>query len=83
MSALFNSLNLDVMTVFKTWLYYFCILLIGEGIGNPLQDSCLENPTDRAAWQATVHGITRGGQDFTTKPPPYTLKIISIWYLVL
>ena len=28
----------------------------GEGDGNPLQYSCLENPTDRGAWQATVHG---------------------------
>ena len=29
----------------------------GEGNGNPLQHSCLENPTDRGAWQATVHGV--------------------------
>ena len=29
----------------------------GEGHGNPLQYSCLENPMDRGAWQATVHGI--------------------------
>ena len=28
----------------------------GEGNGNPLQYSCLENSTDRGAWQATVHG---------------------------
>ena len=28
----------------------------GEGNGNPLQYSCLENPTDRGAWQAAVHG---------------------------
>ena len=28
-----------------------------EGNGNPLQYSCLENPMDREAWQATVHGI--------------------------
>ena len=27
----------------------------GEGKGNPLQYSCLENPMDRGAWQATVH----------------------------
>ena len=27
--------------------------------GNPLQHSCLENPTDRGAWQATVHGIAK------------------------
>jgi len=29
----------------------------GEGNGNPLQYSCLENPMDRGAWWATVHGI--------------------------
>ena len=32
--------------------------IIGEGNGNPLQNSCLGNPTDRGAWQATVHGVT-------------------------
>ena len=31
----------------------------GEGNDNPLQYSCLENPMDRGAWQATVHGITK------------------------
>ena len=31
----------------------------GEGNGNPLQYSCLENPTDRGAWQAVVHGVSR------------------------
>ena len=31
----------------------------GEGNGNPLQHSCLDNPMDRGAWQATVHGVTR------------------------
>ena len=29
----------------------------GEGHGNPLQYSCLENPMDRGAWQATDHGV--------------------------
>ena len=29
----------------------------GEGNGNPLQYSCLGNPTDRGAWWATVHGV--------------------------
>ena len=32
----------------------------GEGNGNPLRYSCLGNPMDRGAWQATVHGITEG-----------------------
>ena len=31
----------------------------GEGDGNPLQCSCLENPTDSGAWWATVHGVTK------------------------
>ena len=30
----------------------------GEGNGNPVQHSCLENSIDRGAWQATVHGVT-------------------------
>ena len=30
-----------------------------EGDGSPLQHSCLENPMDRGAWQAAVHGVTK------------------------
>ena len=32
---------------------------LGEGHGNPLQYSCLGNPMDRGAWQATVHGVAK------------------------
>ena len=35
----------------------------GEVNGNPLQCSCLENPMDRGAWWATVHGLQRVGHD--------------------
>ena len=42
----------------------------GEGNGNPLQYSCLENPTDRRAWEATVYGVPRVRHDLATKPPP-------------
>ena len=31
----------------------------GGGRGTPLQYSCLENPMDRGAWRATVHGVTK------------------------
>ena len=31
----------------------------GEGHGNPLQYFCLGNPTDRGAWQARIHGVTK------------------------
>jgi len=32
----------------------------GKGSGNSLQFSCLENTTDRVAWWATIHGVTKG-----------------------
>ena len=38
----------------------------GEGSGNTLQFSHLENPMDRGAWQATVHGVARVGHDLMT-----------------
>ena len=41
----------------------------GEGNGNPLQYSCLENPTDKGAWRATVHGIARICHNLVIKPP--------------
>ena len=34
----------------------------GEGNANPLQYSCLENPMDRGAWQATIHGVEVRGK---------------------
>ena len=52
----------------------------GEGNGNPLQYSCLENPMDRGACQATVHGVTRAGHDLVTKPPPkYLVYVLDIF----
>ena len=35
------------------------IQILGEGNGNPLQYSRLENPMDRGAWRATVHGVAK------------------------
>ena len=42
----------------------------GEGKGNPLQYFYLENPTDKGAWKATVHGVARVGHGLVTKAPP-------------
>ena len=42
------------------WLHFhFSLSCIGEGNGNPLQCSCLENPRDREAWWAVVYGVTQ------------------------
>ena len=37
----------------------------GEGNSNPLQYSCLENPMDRGAWWATVHGVAKSRPELT------------------
>jgi len=52
-------------------------LTYGEGNGTPLQYSCLENPMDRGAWWAAVHGVAKSGtrlSDFTFTFPFHVLE---------
>ena len=59
----------------------------GEGNGNSLQYSCLENPMVREACQATIHRVARVGHDLGIIPPPpqhkmpQRLEILSCFYL--
>ena len=39
--------------------FHFSLSCIGEGNGNPLQCSCLENPRDRGAWWAALYGVAQ------------------------
>ena len=56
----------------------------GEGNGNPLQCSWLENLMDGGAWWATVHGVARVRHDLATKlPPPYAHICIYIYAYIL
>ena len=41
----------------------------------PFQYSCLENPMDRGAWRATVHGVTTVGHNLATNPLPLVKEI--------
>ncbi|XDC64506.1 hypothetical protein R6Z07M_015688 [Ovis aries] len=50
----------------------------GEGNGNPLQYSCLENPMDRGAWLGAVHGFERVGHNLATKLPPQLIHV-EVW----
>ena len=51
----------------------------GEGNGNPLQYSCLGNPMDRGAWQATVPGVTKAQTWLSDKRFTFT----GFWRIVL
>ena len=44
----------------------------GGGNGNPLQDSCLENPMDRRAWRAIVHGVEKSLTQLSMCPHTHT-----------
>ena len=39
--------------------FHFSLSCIGEGNGNPLQCSCLENPRDGGAWWASIYGVAQ------------------------
>ena len=56
-------LTSESISAFKLKLNY----LFGEGNGNPRQYSCLENPMDRGAWQAMVHGVVESDTTEATK----------------
>ena len=51
----------------------------GEGNGNPLQCSCLGNPMDRRAWQATVHGVTESQTWLSTRIYILKSSYITSW----
>ena len=56
-----GHLFVDVRYIWK--FYSLCVyvwLMSGGGNGNLLQNSCLKNPMDRGAWQATVHQVPKG-----------------------
>ena len=62
MEHLMEALSVSLLWLFSilrvqriTYLLCFC----GEGNGNPLQYSCLENPMDGGAWWAMVHGVAK------------------------
>ena len=51
-----GSLELDTTERLQ---FHFSLSCIGEGNGNPLQCSCLENPRDGGAWWAAVYGVAQ------------------------
>ena len=65
--------------------FHFSLPCIGEGNGNPLQCSCLENPRDRGAWWAAVYGVAQSGTQLkwlsrSSSNWQESLKIVSSIY---
>ena len=64
----FNLISPQINLPQSNLLCYRILNNIGEGNGNPLQYSCLENPMDGGAWWAAVHGVAKSRtrlSDFT------------------
>ena len=71
--------------------FHFSLSCIGEGNGNPLQCSCLENPRDGEAWWAAVYGVAQswtwlkwlssssGSRAYTTPTMVYCLIFKPLW----
>ena len=82
-----NSRKYLMFIIFLKVLYFaigssfldYLVLKIGEGNGNPLQYSCLENPMDRRAWTATVHGAAKS---WTRLSDSHTHTFSLLLYLV-
>ena len=77
------ALSLSSFTLLKRLFSSALLSAIGEGNGNPLQDSCLENPMDGGAWWATVHGSQRVGHDWVTSLSLSAIRMVSSVYLRL
>ena len=59
--------------------FHFSLSCIGEGNGNPLQCSCLENPRDREAWWAAIYGVAQSRTRFKR----LSSSSSSMWLIVV
>ena len=64
------------------WLpFHFSLSCIGEGNGNPLQCSCLENPRDGGAWWAALYGSCRVGHNWSDAAAATPQNQLLVWFL--
>ena len=59
--------------------FHFSLSCIGEGNGNPLQCSCLENPRDRGAWWAAVYGVAQSRTPLKQLSSSVLLKMLLVF----
>ena len=64
--------------------FHFSLSCIGEGNGNPLQCSCLENPRDGGAWWAAVYGVAQSQTRLKRLSSSSSMTIqIALWFCLL
>ena len=63
--------------------FHFSLSCIGEGNGNPLQCSCLENPRDRGAWWAAVYGVAQSQTPLKQLSSSSSKYSSLIWKIIL
>ena len=54
-----QPMDIEELDMTERLPFYFSLSCIGEGNGNPLQCSCLENPRDGGAWWAAIYGVAQ------------------------
>ena len=66
--------------------FHVSLSSIGEGNGNPLQSSCLENPRDSGAWWAAIYGVTQSRtrlKRLSSSSSSYELSCYKMWICLL
>ena len=68
--------------------FHFSLACIGEGNGNPLQCSCLENPRDGGAWWAAIYGVTQSrtrlkwlSSSSSSSSPAFIHTVSAAWHI--
>ena len=59
--------------------FHFSLSCIGEGNGNPLQCSCLENPRDRGAWWAAIYGVIQSQTRLKWLSSSSSSRLLCLW----
>ena len=59
--------------------FHFLLSCIGEGNGNPLQHSCLENPRDKGAWWVAVYGVSQSQTQLKRLSSSSNIVIVSLF----
>ena len=73
--------SMGLLRVGHDWATSLSLSCIGEGNGNPLQCSCLENPRDGGAWWAAVYGVAQSRTQLKQLSSSSSMPVVHLWLL--